>query len=779
MPERKLHVGREHGLITLQSDVSVVGGPLGQEFNKGSNMFSGFAANRAALLTSVSFACLALAYPAHSQDAGFQTSDELIVYGTVVTGNRTDATAPVLSYDLEYFQRFEPISAGDALKRAPGVSFSGDVLEYDELQLRGLPAIYAQVQVNGQQVTGGGNDRVFAVDRIPAELIDSVEIIRSPSADASSEQIAGAANIKLKQAGTIKGGWVRGSGFGVEDDELRGAGSVGYGDTVGDTSYLVSLDVQQRRNPKFKSARVFEFDPDPELDAIVDQDDTRDGTDYSFNGEIAQKIGDGVFRLYGYYVYTDREEKEFTQSFDVDDDGNRDGVTQIENQLEDIQQQNLSIVGDYRVPVGKDEAQVLFGYNLFRDDLDTNEVSFDVEDDETELTFESIDTKDQDWFGTLAYTANVDAIVSVKFGVDGRIKTRDFSQNIVSGEPDDLEEEPTIGAFDIEERRADPYIKANWNLVPKLSIETGVRYELTERTISGTGLNGSTSNFDELNPLAHIRYSLTDATTLRASVARTVRRPSFDQLTPAVLPQEPTDRFATQGNPDLAQETAWGIDVGFDQKFGDRGILGFNFFNRDLKDKIELAGTGLVTDDDDCENLDGDEAPCEILSFQNLGDARAWGIEVDVNTPLTILGLPDTTIFANYTWIETEVTDPVTGRKRSFNDQPDYVFNVGFIHNLQQLNSAFGFSYQQRGDSVEFVFDEITELSYDGNLEAFWETRLGKSTVLRFTGANLLDAEKVEDKLVYEPDLTGDVVEGEREVERSGRLFLMTLRQAF
>ncbi len=52
-------------------------------------------------------------------------------------------------------------------------------------------------------------------------------------------------------------------------------------------------------------------------------------------------------------------------------------------------------------------------------------------------------------------------------------------------------------------------------------------------------------------------------------------------------------------------------------------------------------------------------------------------------------------------------------------------------------------------------FDEVTELSYQGNLEAFWETRFGKSTVLRFTAANLLDAEKVEDVTVFNPDLQG------------------------
>ncbi len=70
---------------------------------------------------------------------------------------------------------------------------------------------------------------------------------------------------------------------------------------------------------------------------------------------------------------------------------------------------------------------------------------------------------------------------------------------------------------------------------------------------------------------------------------------------------------------------------------------------------------------------------------------------------------------------------------------------------------------------MEFVFDEITELSYEGNLEAFWETRFGKSTVLRFTAANLLDGEKVEDVRVFNPDLTALLRKGKsRESEADG-----------
>ncbi|HWN05537.1 MAG TPA: hypothetical protein VNO53_00115, partial [Steroidobacteraceae bacterium] len=44
--------------------------------------------------------------------------------------NRVDEAAPVLSYDEEYFQRFEPLSVGDMMKRVPGVSFQSDIGEY-------------------------------------------------------------------------------------------------------------------------------------------------------------------------------------------------------------------------------------------------------------------------------------------------------------------------------------------------------------------------------------------------------------------------------------------------------------------------------------------------------------------------------------------------------------------------------------------------------------------------------------------------------------------------
>ena len=82
---------------------------------------------RFSLLACAAIAPLLLASPAAADDAATPVS-ELIVTGEIAFRNRAPDVNPVLSYDLEYFQRFEPVSVGEMLKRVPGVTFTSDVL---------------------------------------------------------------------------------------------------------------------------------------------------------------------------------------------------------------------------------------------------------------------------------------------------------------------------------------------------------------------------------------------------------------------------------------------------------------------------------------------------------------------------------------------------------------------------------------------------------------------------------------------------------------------------
>lgn len=120
--------------------------------------------------------------PAAEEDEAIRSSRDIVVIGGIGFRNRSEESEPTLVYGDDYFQRFEPLTAGDALKRVPSVTFLSDVIESDGARLRGLDPGYTQILINGEKVPGSQADRSFFLDRIPAELVKQVEIVRSSSA---------------------------------------------------------------------------------------------------------------------------------------------------------------------------------------------------------------------------------------------------------------------------------------------------------------------------------------------------------------------------------------------------------------------------------------------------------------------------------------------------------------------------------------------------------------------------------------------------------------------
>lgn len=742
----------------------------------------------------------ALAAPAMAQDAPAAPTtslEEVIVTGEPVMRNRTDDVVPTLSYDLEYFQRFEPLTVGDALKRVPSVAFLSDMLEYDGVRLRGLDSAYTQILIDGERVPGAGLDRSFFVDRIPAELIDRVEVVRSSSANRSGDAVAGSINIVLRDALALDGGYIRAGALHWEDSEYgQWGGTFGavWGGQVGPGRLLIGGNMQDRRNPKDKYSIRYD-EPGGTIENTEIQTDVRDGTDYSFNADYTVDVLGGELRLSGLFVRTDRYQDEDSLEYE---DGVEDAahLSVVNDNDLDILTDNLSLNARYRREMFGGETTFKLGYASIDDD----QYEFEGESeylrdaitfpDEDRYTLDATDSQiqDEEYSAAIEHKIDLGNDLELEFGVQWNDKTRDTNiteaPRIRFNVPNAPGVRPTVPAFGaftpvlgglgtIEETRLDPYIMLSGENGP-LKWEAGLRYESTETTITdltAAPADQVTDNdYGEFLPSASLRFRLNETDRITFSAARTVRRPNFNQLSPVTLEEEFGDSDF-MGNPNLEPETALGFDLGFERRLGRRGVVGINAFYRDVENLIEETNTGA----------EGSAGPGTfIYTVDNVGNGKVYGLEFDLSTPLDFVGLPSTGVFLNYSWLDSEITDFIGERR--FNSQSDYVLNLGFTHDIPTWELAFGATYREQGDAYSRVLAEEVRTTYGGDLEIFVEKQVASNVVVRFTGSNLLDSSKDEvfDKFGSIADqISRDYDEYELETESSGPVYQLVMRVAF
>jgi outer membrane receptor for ferrienterochelin and colicins len=803
------------------------------------------------ITVAMSLAVLPAAALAQDSPASQPELSEIEVLAKRVNArNRVDDPAPILSYDEEYFQRFEPLSVGDMMKRVPGVSFQSDIGEYAEPSLRGIGAEYTQILINGRRVTGGTNDNSVVVDRIPAELVERVEIIRSPSSDIDSQGVGGTLNIILKEGAELSGGVYRLGGY-YNDGETNPSAFLSLGDSNDSFDWGTSFNYQKRFNRKaateLERALDGEGGVEPAFAAVIENPDERESEDIAWNGELRGKMGEGrEWFVNAFYMDTDRAETEVGREFEAeDDDGEFETGAEQANQLDAFRETNYGAVTgfetgfgsghSFEIELGYDETEFESVETNWVDDLDFDFDAAGISDADSLLAF--LDQSDQDivdFFAAVPHNAdelrddefldsreNTDADDSelvfktsvsyqlsgskLKIGLEGYDRQRDFSFRAFEVDDGVLEEDDAgLSLFDAKDQRANGYLKWTRDFASS-TLELGGRGEFTSLDITSTvsealaeaadelatigiQIDGdqveSTEDTFEFNPAAHFRWDVTDATQVRLSVARTVRRPSFDQLNPTLLID---DEESILGNPTLEQETALGFDAGFDVELGGQdAIVGLNAFYRDVSDKIELDGVPDGVNEIFQEFVDEDiEATVWV---NNPNDGRIWGLEFDLSTPLAFIS-PNFHVFANYTWIDSEIRDananfPID---RPFSLQPDYIYNAGFDHLIESIGFTWGSSYQKQGRAQEWVnvsaeAKEVTDVEFDGNLEFFVEKTLADRFVVRLAAQNLLDAKKDEVQRVYESVEQYEArtpVTRIRQVEESDPVFIVTFRGTF
>lgn len=751
---------------------------------------------------SLALGVMGASAPAKAQEAAVdentpQTAAEIVVPGEIKYRDRSETVAPQLEYDTDYFQRFEPLTVGDALKRVPSVAFLSDVLESDGVRLRGLDPAYTQILINGEKVPGAGSssgafgagaDQAFFVDRIPAELIERVEVVRSASANRSGDAMAGAINIVLRDGYTLDGGYVRAGTQYFSGDRHFGETISGvWGGELAGGRALLGFNMQDRHNPKVKQSTRYRdlvtpinltasggqnsgtsvTFPNLELYNTEAQTDVRDGRDMSVNFAYEVDAFGGELTLNGFFVNTKRSENEdsIEYRFGI---VNNDQLFTINDNNVNIDQNSYTLNAEYEVELFGGETEFKVGWARFttKEDEFEDETQFrrdtipfpeadrfngellglDIED--TEKTFK---VEHEMEFGGLEVefglqTELKERITRVLFGESGNVTLAAGTQSFQARPPGvailPFSAQP-ISDVKIERTRIDPFILATGAFGP-LQWEAGVRFESTDFSIKDA-LTGAKSDKDYsfVLPSASVKWDLTETDRITASVARTVRNPSLEFLNPAYLEDEFED-VDFVGNPGLEPESAWGVDIGYERRLGRTGVMGVNVFYRDVTDLQEIAALGASPLDQNGIVGDGiDVDGLAILTPRNSGDGKVYGVELDLSTSLDFVGLENTGLFLNYSWLDSEIKDAFG--KRRFNSQSDYVVNFGMIQDLPSLDAAFGFTARKQGEALSRIVSEEVTTTYGADLEVFVEKRFGQNFTLRFVGSNLLDATKDEE----------------------------------
>jgi iron complex outermembrane recepter protein len=747
-----------------------------------------------------------------SRGGEISTANEIVVQGQITYRNRSDEAEPILVYDADYFQRFEPLTAGDALKRVPSVTFLSDVIESDGARLRGLEPGYTQILINGEKVPGSNADRSFFLDRIPAELIKQVEIIRSSSARRTGDAVAGTLNIVLRDGYQLEGGYIRMGVLRFDDGEVKPSLGLVYGGALGPGRILIGGNIQGRYNPKLKKSLRYgdspENNPDfatDDFDNREDQTDTRDGTDYAFNATYDIDGETTDLELSGYFVRTDRTEDE--RSFEYNDPTAVTGPVRTTpvagNLLTDnanlntIRQESYSLAGklEHEWSAGKTKLKV--GYSRFSDDQ--NETEFEIDFDRGTPRFTGdltlTDIVDKELSLGLEHEFSLGEDITLAIGGFAQNKDRDtdiaairdrYNLTAAARNYDQFGRNPeefartfgtptfSPGSLNaIEEDRRDVFAEIEGKS-GGISWVAGVRYETTDFTVNdftvAPALAEQENDYSFLLPSASVKIEVGGGGRITASAARTNRRPRLDFLSPALLEAELGDNDL-QGNPALRPETAWGGDLGYEHRLGRTGVIGINLFYRKVKDLIELANTGV----------EGSEGPGTfVLQPQNTGDGEVYGVEFDLSTDLGFLGLSDTGVFGNVSWLDSEITD-FAGNRR-FNGQSKYVYNVGLIQDIPSAGIALGATYRKQGGAFDRIVGEEIRTTYGADLEIFIEKRFSNNLTIRAVGSNLLNGSKDEafNKFTTIDDqLDRSFDEYELESEKAGPVFQIMARYAF
>ena len=468
-------------------------------------------------------------------------------------------------------------SVSDVLDNVPSVSVDTE----GNVALRGNENV--RILINGKPSGLVGLNSTDALRQLPADAIEKVEIITSPSARYDAEGTAGILNIILRRSKILglNGAIIINTGY---PDQLGASGNINY--RTGNVNIFNNSGYSYVKNPGSSGVESEFFNTEYDENGILIQD-----LPNTFRNEYRtfERIRNGFNSNTGIEWYIDpttslttaflvRKSDNTNESFNRAKTLDLTGAVISESvrydpETETDQTKQFSINFDKQFH-GNSEHRLTFDFQVENSSEDEGSIIYN--DGIAAERVRTIEEQNRILIQS-DFTLPISETTRFEIGYNGR-----FSSNNTDFSLEFLEEDAFVLDTDVSNNlnyKEDVnaiYTQYGSKLKDTFSFLLGLRMEATDVTIKQLSSNDySNSNYIGLFPTINLGYEFSETQNLTIGYSRRISRPRSRYLNP--FPSRSSAANIFQGNPNITPSYSNGVDVGYLNTF-DKVTLNTSFY---------------------------------------------------------------------------------------------------------------------------------------------------------------------------------------------------------
>jgi hypothetical protein len=635
----------------------------------------------------------------------------------------------VVSYTADWFTRFRPQTALDMVRQVPGFRLENNA------STRGYSNALGNLLINDRRPAAKQDQPLDILARIPAALVDRIELIRGPVREIDMQGQSSLINVILREDVPVSVQWDTYIRKTFEHGGLTPKASISLSHNWKGIDYNTGLGFRRSRVGNIGTEDI--YNGTGELIEIRANQRENRNTFLDGNLNASRWFGQTFVRLNTSFDLVEHLWHQTMQR-----EPRTSGVlSRIQTIDRDSKQPGFETGIDFERAMS-DELTAKLIFLLVREYNDTVESQRVVDSggrqtlyrvaDTYNVATEAISRAELDWTGLADHTLQLNVEWAYNL-LDGK-----FNQQDDTGNGPVFIDVPGANSR-VEESRGDFMLKDIWSL-GLFELDYGLGAETS--TLTQTGDVDKKRDFFFVKPQTILSYTPEQGRQTRLRIAREVSQLDLEDFVSATVFED--DDLAL-GNPDIRPSSTWVAELGHEHHFNSDSVVKVTLFHHWITDVLDLLPLSASF-----------EAP------GNIGDGRRWGVELESTLPLAWTGLEGARLKLKARLQDSSVVDPVTGENRAlssvsnfnrlsdfFDVENHYVYSIDFRQDFRESRISWGGVFQDRADEYLYKVNELEITDDTAELNAFIETTRWFDIRIRIDLENILDFNELRDRTVY------------------------------